>query len=114
MSQSLEILSKWHSALCETNESLRQAYLPEHSISRDRSLLGRIEEDVSLFFEIFIIVVDGSSRSKSRIVYGKVEKVWRDTIHVTVIVQLKSCWSKRSKVISRDVNFNVLNEARAK
>jgi hypothetical protein len=86
MSQTLEKLTG-PPALCKVDKSLGQAYLSEHSIPGDCSLLGRIEEDVGLFFGIFIIVIDRSRRSKSRIVDSKVEEVWRDTIHVTVIVQ---------------------------
>ena len=94
----------WPPALCEVDKSLGQAYLSEHPIPGDRSFLGRIEEDVGLFFGIFIIIVDKSRRSKSRIVDSKVEEVWGDTIHVTVIVQ--SCVGSEVVVlVSRDVDF---------
>jgi len=55
-------------SLSEVDEGFGEANLSQHAISGYCSLLGRVEDDMSLFLCIFVVIVYGAAGSEGWII----------------------------------------------
>lgn len=68
-------------SLGEVHERLCQADLPEHPVPRNSPFFGRVEQNVRLFFCIFVIVGGFSARAQGRVIDCQIYEIGRNPSH---------------------------------
>jgi hypothetical protein len=76
-------------SLREIHQCLGKTNLPKDSITRDSSLFRSVEQDMGLFFSIFIVSRYWATGMQRWIVYCEIKEIWRNSAHDELITRIR-------------------------